>query len=417
MLKLDDTLYFSSISYNAFLDSYWGSIYDQCDHNGRFILDLSKRINPLRYVTRNGEWSTPWKQELIPGHEMPVYDPTFNKSFEQISDEQAMLIKHRINQGEKFVIMYSGGIDSSVIMVALIKNLTTEELQSVSICTTPESIIEHPSFWEKYIQGKFQLIDGTCNKYDNLIEQGLTPITADEGDCIFGTVLGLTLYSNYDFYISDMQEPVKSNLAALKYKISNPDIHYSAYKEIIIKHLTNGGNPLFGRLLYEKYDHNIKTASVPVHSLHDFFWWAIFNVKYLNCAVRGALYFNDQVEWKTAMDTIVNWFSYPDYQRWSMANNNNGQKINSTLASYKAASKDYIWSLDKDDWYRNFKIKLESLWVLTIRQDVSKLSVDRMPSHRVGLTKDYEMLYANDPGVKEYFTHHLTNYKIDWADI
>jgi len=54
---------------------------------------------------------------------------------------------------------------------------------------------------------------------------------------------------------------------------------------------------------------------------------------------------------------------------------------------------------------------------LTIRQDVSSLSADKMPAYRVGLTTDYKMLYADDPGVKEYFTHHLTNYKIDWTEI
>ena len=94
-----------------------------------------------------------------------------------------------------------------------------------------------------------------------------------------------------------------------------------------------------------------------IHSLHDFFWWLIFNIKYLNCAVRGSLYFNDRVEWKTAMDRIVNWFGHNDYQLWSMVNNNNGQKIKKTQASYKWAAREYIYDLDKNDWYKFFKIR------------------------------------------------------------
>lgn len=417
MLQLDDTLYFSSISYNTIMDDYWNDIYQQSSPGGKFCFNLSRRINPLRYVTRNGEWSMPWKQEIIPGYEMPVYDPTFNKSFEQITNEQALSIKDRISKGEKFVVMWSGGIDSTVILSSLLKNLNAEDLTSVTICATADSIIENPVFWEKYVHNKLQVLDGSAHKYDDLIEKGLVPITADEGDCIFGTVLGLTFYNHYDFYLDRMSPEVQTTLRNLKYKISSPDTHYSVYKELIIKHLGLGvTDPTFGRLLYQKYDRNIKTASVPVHTLHDFFWWLIFNVKYLNCSVRGALYYNDRVEWKTAINTIVNWYNYPDYNRWSMVNNNNGQKIQTTLASYKTAAKDYIWNFDKNDWYRNFKIKIESMWALTLYQDITKVEIGRIPACRVGLTKNYEMLYANDPGVKDFYRTHLSNYKIDWLN-
>lgn len=416
MIQLNDTLYFASISHYAGFGELWNDIYNQSDAGGKFVIDLSKRINPLRYIARNGEWSLPWKQELIPGFEMPLYDPTFNKSFSDIADEQALVIKSRINNGDRFAIMYSGGIDSTVIVVAMLKNLNVEELKNIVICTSGEALIEHPTFWETYIQGNFEIIDSNTHKYDDLIDRGLIPITADEGDCIFGTTFGLALYSNYDFYISDLSEPTKTNLKNLKHKISSPDVHYSAYKELLIKYLGAGRSPGFGKLLYEKYDHNIKTASVPVHSLHDFFWWAIFNVKYLNCAVRGALYFNNRIDWQTAMTTIVNWYGYPDFQRWSMVNNNNGLKIQSTVASYKTAAKDYIWNFDHNDWYRNFKIKLESLWTVIVQQDVSNIETLRTPAYRIALTKDYTVLYPSDPGVKEYFTHHITNYKIDWTD-
>jgi len=417
MLKLNDTLYFSSISFNFYNDAVWQDIYDSCGPDGKFFINISKRVNPCRFVTRNGEWSLPWKQDLIPGFEMPVYDPTFSKTFDQVTNEKALSIKARIQQGERFAVMFSGGIDSTVVVSALIKNLTREELSHIVICASVETIIESPMFWNKFIQDKFTVYDSSKYKYDDLIEEGLTPITADEGDCIFGTLIGLTFYNNYDFYIKDLSEPVKTNLQNLKYKISDPDVHYSVYKDLIIRHLNIPDDPNFGRILYEKYARNAETATVPVHSLHDFFWWLIFNVKYLNCAVRGALYYNDRIEWKTAINTVINWFSDPDYQSWSMVNNNNGQKIKSTLSTYKMAARDYIWDLDHNDWYHGFKIKLESLWTIGIQQDVSKIGKDIRPVARVGLTKDYEMLYISDPAVQDFYRHHLQNYKIDWTDL
>ena len=99
-----------------------------------------------------------------------------------------------------------------------------------------------------------------------------------------------------------------------------------------------------------------------------------------------------------------------------MVNNNNGQKIDHTLASYKNAARQYIWDFDKNDWYKNFKIKLESMWTIAHQQNVNKVEVDHRPVARVGLTKNYEMLYINDPGVQDFFKHHLTNFKIDWTN-
>jgi hypothetical protein len=410
-----DKLYFSSISFNTYQDPVWQRIYDSCGYDGKFFINISKRINPCRFVTRNGKWSLPWQQDLIPGFEMPAYDPTFSTSFAEVSDNKALSIQRRIHNGEKFAVMYSGGIDSTVIMTALIKNLSVEDLKSVAVCASIESIMENPVFWNKFINNKLSVIDSNTHKYDDLIEAGYVPITADEGDCMFGTLFGLTLYNNFDYYAQRLSGDARTELNNIKHRISDADVHYSRYADLIISHLGIPSDPNFGKLLYEKYVHNINTATVPINSLHDFFWWLIFNVKYLNCSVRGALYYNDRIEWKQAINTVINWFNDPDYQRWSMANNNNGQKIISTVSSYKQVAKNYIWELDRNDWYRDFKIKLESLGYVVSKQSVSSMATNLRPMARVGLTTDYQMLYIDDPAVQEFYKQHLQNYKIDWT--
>lgn len=414
MLTNDTTLYFSSISFNYYHDHIWQKIYNECPYDGQFFINISRRLNPCRFVTRNGEWSLPWKQELVPGFEMPEYDPSFKKTFTEISDRKANDIKARIEKGEKFAVMFSGGIDSTVIMASLLKNLQQKHLRSIIICASSETLIENPVFWKKYIQNNFKILDSQITKYDDLLTMGYTPITADEGDCIFGTLFGLTLYNNFDYYLTTLSSATREKLGPLKYRISDPNVHYSTYADILIKHLGIAQDPEFGKILYEKYVHNINTASVPVNSLHDFFWWLIFNVKYLNCSVRGAIYLNDRIDTKTAVYSIINWFNDSDYQLWSMVNNNNGQKIRNTVSTYKWAAKEYIWDFDHNDWYRSFKIKLESLWNVGSFQKVDHIEKDRRPVARVGLTKDWQMLYIDDPAVQDFYKHHLSNYKIDW---
>ena len=408
-------LYFHSLSFNGYQDNLLNNLYSECDTAGKFFIDISKRVNPSRFVSRNGIWSLPWEQKLIPGFEMPIYDPNFSMTFAEVTDRRAFEIKERIQLGEKFAVMYSGGIDSTVVLSSLIKNLTAEEQESITICASIDSVIENPIFWNKFIHDKFKIIDSKTVKYDDLIEQGLTPITADEGDCIFGTLMGLTLYNNFDYYISDLSPKVKERLASLKDKISSNDVHYSIYKDLIIKHLSVKSNPDFGRLLYEKYHWNIQTASVPVYSLHDFFWWLIFNVKYLNCSVRGALYFNDRLDYKTAIYKIFNWFNGKEYQLWSMVNNNNGQKIKKSVSTYKSAARDYIYEIDHNEYYKTFKLKLESLFNIVRTQDVKNLTTDQRPATRMFMTDQFEMLSMNDPRATNFLRDSLLNYKIDWA--
>ncbi len=417
MLKTSDTLYFSSIASNYQVD-LWKNIYRELpNYETRWYVTIANRFSPNRFVSRNGEWTIPWNQELPSKFQMPEYDPGFSKSFEQVTDEKALSIKQRINSGEKFAVMYSGGIDSTVVLASLIKNLSQEELKQVVVCASAESVIENPYFWDKFILNKLAVLDSKRHKYDDLIEKGLTPITADEGDCIFGTLIGLNLYNNFDYLIQDLTPETRLNLSNLKNKMSDYDVHFSVFQDLIIKYLGVPEDPNFGRILYEKYVRNIETATVPVQSLHDFFWWLIFNVKYLNCSVRGALYFNDRVEWRTAIEKIENWYNDQEYQRWSMANNNSGQKIKNTPLSYKYIAKEYIYGVDNNPWYKNFKTKLESMWMIGNPQKVDHLEVNRRPNARIALTKNYEMIYTDTPGVKEYFLHHLSNYKIDWTNI
>lgn len=407
------TLYFCNLSFNGYQDAFLNSI-DVSRQGPKFMIDLATRFRPARFVARDGEWSLPWVQEVIPKFTMPSYNPIFNLSFSEVTDIEATKIKDRINKGEHFAITYSGGIDSTVIMAALIKNLSKRELENVHVYASVNSIIENPNFWEKFIFEKFKIIDSNKFKLDDLIEMGLTPITADEGDAIFGTMIGLNLYHTYDAMLAELSPTVRNNLKLLKNKISSEEVHYSLYKDLIIKQLSLSKNEEFGRILYEKFNRNIQTSSVPIHSLHDFFWWIIFNVKYLNCSVRSALYFNDRIDFKQAIYKIENWYNAENYQLWSMVNNNNGTKIESNVMSYKKVAREYIYDLDNNEWYKNYKLKLESLNFIVGRQRVSNIPSSQRPSARIALTKDYQMLSVDDIDAQTFLRNSIENYNIDW---
>jgi len=415
MLQLDERIYFSSISYNNRYNAYWDDLRERVPDGGRFAIDLGQRINPNRFIGRVGEWSMPFPQDIMPEYAMPVYNPKFNKTFAQVTDEQALLVKQGINQGKKYALMFSGGIDSTVIMVALLKNLTAKELHSITILSSQHTIIEHPTFWKKYIDGKFNVIDSITMKYDALINQGYIPITGDLGDNMFGTLAGLNLFFTYKSLIKKLPQERAEALFKLKDAVTDDDTHWSKYTDILIQYFQHPKNPDFGRQLHEKIARNIQDAPMPIHSLQDYFWWEMFNLKYTNCASRGTIYLNDTMNPKYVADRTLNWYNAQDYQQWSMNNNGNGEKIRKTASTYKWAARKYIYDFDKNDWYFHFKLKIESLGPgLSLQQDLGNVEQTKRPIHRFGLNKNYEIQYMTEPSVIEYIEHHLSNFRVNW---
>lgn len=418
MLSKDSVLYLSGITYNHYQQDFWNSLYDGAGSGGKFVLDLGKLYKPQRFVSRSGVWSMPWPQKIPPGFEMPNYDSKFTKSFGEISDQRAREIADLINQqNQNFVVMYSGGFDSTVIMAALIKNLTTNELKNISVCANGHSMIENPMFWKQFIWGKFKIYDSAQYKYDDLIDLGLRPITADEGDCIFGTGSFLELQQNYEYYLTQISTTKsKEHLSTLKSKMTSPDVHYSEYKDLIITHWSIPSSPTLGNSWYDKFEKNIKTSDVPIHSLHDYYWWILFNIKWVSCSIRISVFLNDRLDYGNVINNwAVNWFGNKEYQQWSMVNNNNKEKIISGPTTYKMAARKYIFDLDKNEWYYNFKLKLGSLGPnVMYHQDVENLPNRLTPNARFGLDSNYNLLSIDDADVQEYIQYHMSQYERDW---
>ena len=430
-MNLDTKLYYTSVNWDGQEgNKFWEKTYNEVGAGGKFVIDFARRINPNRFSTRdNSIWTLPWPNEILPKYKLVQYDPNYTGSFAEASDSKAMEYARRIDENnEKFAIMYSGGLDSTIITTALIKNLTKEQLKNVSICASVQAVVENPNYWRKFIFGKFKIIDSMVNKYDTLLELGYTPVTADDGDCIHGTVLGLNFYHAWEQKIgerltADQRAHVRNNL----HKLSDKDTHFSVFEDALVEYFQYSNtpwwpvpknlnpDPMFGRKLYDKYALNAKTASCPVISLQDFFWWLIFNVKMINCGVRGAMYYNDRYNMNIAINKIENWYLWPAYQQWSMNNNNNGQKIGYGAGTYKKVARDYIFELDQNIWYRDFKLKLESMGQNSVRQKVDT-TVYPKPMHRFGITTDYKMLDVLDVNVQDYIKHHLSKFEITWSE-
>ncbi|MFZ3230197.1 MAG: hypothetical protein WA160_08330 [Pseudobdellovibrio sp.] len=381
-------IFYSNINYSqGSLSLYWDEIYNKSHAEGQFHINLARRFAKNRFVARSGNWTTPWQTELAPGFEIPNNYSTFSGSFSDVTNSRALDIKKLINTSESRVaVYYSGGIDSVVCLAALIQNLSTKELQKIDVCMSSESIIENPYFFENYISGKFNILDSAFVNYNDIEKRQDYAITCDQGDSIFGTELATEMYYKYD--------------------LSNRDVHFSRYQDMIIEFFQLNNHNQFGKLFYERLLENINTSEVQIFSLHDFFWWIIFNLKYMDCALRGPVFYYPGIENRkmAITKTIINWFHHNSYQYWSMANNNNGQKIRgNSAATYKWAARQYIYAFDKNDWYLRHKLKLSSLINLSHRNK-NNLSGSTI----FALDTKYDLMPLLDKKTEEFILQRMT---------
>jgi hypothetical protein len=258
--------------------------------------------------------------------------PSLNKpkSFEEICKERAEEILSK-TEG-KIKLLWSGGIDSTLALVSILKICKNEnDLSRINILLSQESIDEYPTFFKDIIENKltYKLIEGTI--YDNIFPQDII-ITGEHGDQLFGSdKLKLTIESN------DAFSPYEN---ILDFAISRK-LGTDKYTQNIIEYM----NPL------------IHKSPFKIYSLFDYLWWMNFSLKWqtvsmriLNGIERGA---ND------LESTVYHFFKSEDFQIWSMTNHD--KKIKSDWKSYKYLAKELIYQFHQDENYLKNKEKEPSL--------------------------------------------------------
>lgn len=386
----------------------WQQLYPKLGPEGRFCLNVARFFGKNSFVAREGSWKSPWPVEVLPAFRMPAYDPDFTPDFSSISDRRAADIGQLIRQkGERVTLYYSGGIDSTVCLVSLLRNLPPAEIKMIDIAMSSESLIENPYFFEKYISRKFKIIDSSAARLSDLKNTGQYAISCELGDSIFGTELGLNLLHCYDELLARLPVTARLHLAGLRSKVSDAGTHFSEYADLLIAFYQIERDPQFGRLYFDRIQAQINSVSQPVKSLHDFFWWEIFNLKYVECALRSSLYYYAGPDRARAVnEQIINWYNHDDYQKWSMKNNNNGQKIDGAAPlSYKWAARNYIYEFDKNPWYFRYKTKLPSLKSILYRNE-ALLNEDSI----FAMDTEYRLHYYSDPKVRLIIENGLLNF-------
>jgi len=277
----------------------------------------------------------------LPGFSMPDYDPKYNKSWSDICDQTCRDLR-ATHFDRPWMVMWSGGIDSTSIVSSIIKNLPQSDFENITVACSATSIWENPRFYRNYIQPNFKTVTSEWALSQDALERTNWIIDGEPADQLFG---GLGVAPELVF---QQPEVLKKNIIM--------------YPETVINWIARKTDKKFAEWFYTAIVNNAASVGIPMISLHDWIWWAAFNHAWISIKLRllfaGSL--KNIKNTKLYFDRIVHWYDSTDYQSWAMSNQSTGEKINQSVGEYKLAAKKYIYELNRDNYYYQFKTKTSS---------------------------------------------------------
>ena len=242
--------------------------------------------------------------------EFPVPDKGEVVSLKDCIEDQCK----KLAKIQRPVLMWSGGIDSTLVFYAL------KECGIRFECTISEDAkAEYPRLYEEIRQNKHKGVTPVSTKV--ILEENRssrTFITGEIGDQIIGTDKFITKYTDFN----SRNRPAEEEFTSAEYKE-----YYIAIRKVL------GKNDL---------------------TVAEFAWALNFLFKFRHVAYRSYVYFGFKRE------QVIHFFLTDMFQRWSLHNYESNVNFASTT-DYKMAYKDYIYNINGDADYRTNKVKIPSL--------------------------------------------------------
>lgn len=287
---------------------------------------LSNRITTI--TDRTGQI-----QQLLPVSivsPMPSAVQGFSKTFKQICFERA---KELLSIGKRLNILWSGGIDSTTVLLALIA-CATDNKQIRVICTHT-SIVESGNVFDTHIKGNVDLVLNTPmakSDFFKLYSFDPTEELFVTGDCADQLV------------IQSFNRPIiKDDL-------------FLPYQEVV----ESGRSPISASKL-KFIQPAINVAPRPIVTHRDLLWFYRFNFQYMKS--RNSFFLGKTPEQQSMVNVF---FNTEDFQQWSIADLEESQEPFEHKISYRH----FIHSITNSEYAYKKQKTASSAWLHNNYNDV-----------------------------------------------
>jgi hypothetical protein len=300
----------------------------------------------------------------------------FTKTYEELCNERAQQLLARAERLDTWLYAFwSGGIDSTCLLVSLLKNASPAQKERLVVLMSEESIAEYPLFYQKYIRG--QLRRESAMLFPYIIGTPVVLVNGEHNDQLFG---------------SDIIAPAINRFGADA--VCGP-YNRNLFAAFFVEGLSGEGMGDDAPRYVELFERLCDNAPITLSTNYDHFWWINFVLKWQTVYMR-MLNYTAERNARLLSETYLRKFYAPFYntegfQLWSMGNTE--QRLTNGWRSYKWPAKELIFNFTKDANYRDTKIKRGSLKFLILGQIANNFIDDKFGFHKQVALEDF---YAKD---------------------
>ena len=287
-------------------------------------------------TSRAHKLDTPWS---LANTMLPI--PEITEQLHDITpvmDGVAAELESRMKDtGKPVYLFWSGGIDSTAILVSLLRVWSQDSLKQLTVLLDNRSCIENSYFYHKFIKSSLNV--GDANKFEVTTENYNKIIVVDgEGgnQIMHGPSTQRQTYRG------------RFDLLDAKWK-DIPDL----------TKLLVGSNDFNIELITR----SIKHAPVPINTGYDFLWWVGFNFKFDDVFIRRmfsyAKHLNPEQSAEVWNNSYYKFYAHPKIQMWAMTTSD--MRRQSLKINVKYFAKKYIYDFDNNDFYWNSKTEQASM--------------------------------------------------------
>lgn len=285
----------------------------------------------------------------------------FTKTYEEICDARAREILSAVEKMDAHVyVSWSGGIDSTLVLVSLLKSATPAQRDRIVVELNEKSIGENPRFWQEHIHGKLRIDSSVLFAY----RLGTKNIMLDGelNDQLFGT----------------------DQIGKFMWKFGDAALHKRVDRDMLFSFFDNAvANPIVTGLHMDQFDRLVAASPIAIETNALYLWWINFSLlwqgvyyrKLVHAATRNIM----NVDQKYVDTRFIHFFSTEDFQLWSL--NNPDKRIKDTWNTYKWPAKDIIYKYTEDADYRDNKVKRGSQRDLFLQQHSYRFIDEDMTFH------------------------------------
>jgi hypothetical protein len=254
--------------------------------------------------------------------------PSSGLEFAAVTDARTHELM-KLADGRPWIINWSGGIDSTVIIAAVLKNVEPKDRQEFVVCCNYFSIWENPVFFRDFVQPNFKIIDST-NRPDAVSHPGYLWLDGGVADNLWGAMLR--------YYCRDIHVPWRKNIHAL-----------------VDLFVDRGASESSAVWMVDLVAQQIQQSGLQIDTTDQFLWWHNFNNGWITTLMRVSDY-QTEINFFDLIKHSVCWYDTVEYQSWSM-HHNISQPPDEI---YKKAARRYIFDIDPDTYALHFKTKFAS---------------------------------------------------------